>query len=653
MVKQQKTKRIYNYLIKSHLDELVVTMRYHYNPQEKVIMFLDNKTGMFIEDYVPYAYANALIFNILDSFNIFDKRENFVFYESFQKGRSYEYMSKVKDTLFELNIKDEVILIPHILGQIKDVFFLMSSIMDHIVHLDHSFDDYLDAYGESEEFREMLHHPKMDPEHMDPYTLRDELEKIPKMFTNKINIRPIQRLMTSGVKVNHKQILQNFRWGFVPDKLHPQLMEDTFVMEGCMTGYLSKESIFIDGNIGRTAMINSKLETKDTGALSKIVGSVLMNATLNAPKTRKVIHDCGTKLTRTVKINSEKDLKYYRYVYYLKPDGTYDYIDLDRKFLIGKTIQIRSIALCEGEHVCEMCFGRLAKFNQDTDVTKLNFGILILVALAAILQGVISIKHSISGMLQDIYVQYNGERLHYRDFVNKYKGSLIMNVGYNKIKISKKFDIVFAKDGKHIDVFSKGNMIKLENSNFIKLVEEDEESYTFMITLPNKSVLTRADDLQLALRKHHRSPEFKEGWSEGKTYIEKVDYIIDFFNKYIGFSHNVYAESLAYCLIRDSEDKSKRPNKDSKDITLIKVQDVIEHPEYSNNISSTIPYGFVEKQLMHIKQSLLKGNNQDYQDIYSDYDILYMSKDSKKEPSPYLKLDEMLQTLTDLTNVDE
>lgn len=381
--------KIYNYLFKDDINDIIIRLRKKNGINEKAIMFLDNNKDFYIEDTLPFCMVNALIFNILDSFKIFDDREEFVFYESFANKGSYKYMSRIKDILLKReDIVDKEILMVHILTQIKDAFFILSTVLDRIIYLDHSLDDYLDAFDYSEEFSKILYHPDLDPNNMDPYTLRDNLNKIPEKFLKEIRINPVTRLMKSGVKVNKNQILQNFIWGLVPDKLHPDRMEDTFVMEGCFSGYMSEESLFIDGNIGRTAIINSKLETKETGALSKITGSILMNAVMNAPRTRKVIHDCGTKRHRLIKINSEKDLQFNRYAYYLLPNGTYDYIDLDKKHLIGKTLQVRSMTLCEGEHICEMCFGHLHKFNQDTAVTKVNLGLLILVILAAILQGV-------------------------------------------------------------------------------------------------------------------------------------------------------------------------------------------------------------------------------------------------------------------------
>lgn len=380
--------KVYNYLLKRDIDDIIIRLRKENGVKEEAIMFLDNKTDLYIKDSLPFCFVNALIFNILDSFRIYDNREEFVFYESFSNNGSYKYMSRIKDIFLEMDFPDKEILMVHILTQIKDAFFILSTILDRIVYLDHSLDDYLDAFDDSTEFSKILYSPDLDPENMDPYTLRDNLNKIPSKFLKDIHINPITRLMKSGVKVNKNQILQNFIWGLVPDKLHPERMEDTFVMEGCFSGYMNKDSLFIDGNIGRTAIINSKLETKETGALSKITGSILMNAVINAPRTRKVIHDCGTKRHRIIKINSEKDLQFNRYAHYLLPDGTYDYIDTNKKHLIGKTLQVRSMALCEGEHICEMCFGHLYKFNQDTEVTKVNLGLLILVILAGILQGV-------------------------------------------------------------------------------------------------------------------------------------------------------------------------------------------------------------------------------------------------------------------------
>lgn len=632
--------KTYNYLLKDDILDIIKQLRKENGINEKARMFLDNKEDYYIEDTLPFCLVNALIFNILDTFKIYEKREVFIFYESFCDNGSYKYMSKIKDhMLLEREFKDKEILMVHILTQIKDAFFILSTVLDRIVYLDHSLDDYLDAFDDSNEFSKVLYEPDLDPENMDPYTLRDNLNKIPDKFLKEIHINPITRLMKSGVKVNRNQILQNFIWGLVPDKLHPDRMEDVFVMEGCFSSYMNRDSLFIDGNIGRTAIINSKLETKETGALSKITGSILMNAVLNAPMTREVIHDCGTKRHRTITIKSEKDLKFNRFAYYLKPDGTYDFIDINRKDLIGKTLKVRSMTLCEGEHVCEMCFGHLHKFNQDTEVTKVNFGLLILVTLAAILQGVISIKHSISGNLQDIYVIYNGERLHLRDFIKKYAGDLIIKMGYNKIHFNSKdrdMRLVLSKDRKSYQLFIDGKEVILENSFIIEDLGNNDNDLTVKIVLPNQSVLTRADDLQRALKEHSSAPEFASGWDKDMSIDDKIEYIIKFLEKYINFDHKNYAEGIAYCMIRDSEDHSKRPTADSKDIHFIKVQDVIRNPKCSDNLASTIPYGDVQKQLMTIK------NPNSLKSPASDYDILYMVKEKSKETSPYFKINKML-----------
>lgn len=215
-------------------------------------------------------------------------------------------------------------------------------------------------------------------------------------------------------------------------------------------------------------------------------------------------------------------------------------------------------------------------------------------------------------------------------------------MGYNKIFFNNKdYDLVLTKNGDKYDLYINGKKLELEKSFIIEDLGVKDDQLGIKIVLPNKSVLTRADDLQKALKEHHLTPEFAQGWDKDKTIDEKIEYIISFINKYIDFDHKNYAEGIAYCMIRDSEDPSRRPNKDSKDIIFIRVQDVIRNPKYSNNLASTIPYGDVQKQLQTIKNP-----NSGFTPA-SDYDILYMSKDESKELSPYFKISRLIEGLFD------
>lgn len=634
--------KVYNYLNLEHLQQIAKEIRDNPYNRNKNYIFLDENT--VIEDYNPYLLVNGLIANTLDSFDIFDRRKDFIFYETYAKGKPTDYMEKILKVLLEMKIDGEEYLIPHILSAVKGCFHLPTVVADRIIFLDHSLDDYLDAYDESEDFRNMIDKPAITCR-MNPYEAYNASREIPNLFRSQILIKPLTELKLAGVKVNDKQIMQNITWGFVPDVIDPSVMGPYFIEEGCLTQYKTFESYYIDGRIGRKAVLTAKSEVQQVGAASKRTGTVLLNVRMNAPKTREYMHDCGSTRHLLVHIKDKNDLKFNRYSYFKNGMGGYDYIDIDRIDLIGKTLEIRTMMYCNHpDHVCEMCYGHMHQFARDTKITKFNFSIATLVELAKKLQGVISIKHAISGILLDIFVSYKGNKEHINDFVKN--NSFIKSFEYNKLYLdTKNHDITFTKERNYYDMYIDNIEVKLENSKITDKQVLDNGDTVITILLPNKSVLTEADDMLNALNKHHKSPEFTKGWDKDLTVDQKIEYIFNYLNKYMKFYHRRFTETLTVALVRDIDNPSKKVTDKSRDIEFIRVSDVIKKPSYSDNLSSTIPYGWFEKQIKFIKNP-----SEDGETAPNDYDLLYMSKDVTSDDSPYIKMGRKLNELVEQTS---
>ena len=210
--------KIFDYRSNEDYVELVKITRSNTKHLEEMNIRLVLSDGLVIKTTPQRCLLNMLIFRVLDYWELFDNRKEYIFTGSYLKGKPVKYMRKClalieKDSKFsELPDDDYVIRLPHILAELKEQFYLMSTIVDGVLMLDHSLYDYITAYRTNEDFKKIVDGPIInanDP----PWVVADKLEKLIHKFEKEIDIKPLSDFYKSGVKVNRSQLMMFFCWG--------------------------------------------------------------------------------------------------------------------------------------------------------------------------------------------------------------------------------------------------------------------------------------------------------------------------------------------------------------------------------------------------------------------------------------------------------
>ncbi|MGL5316938.1 MAG: hypothetical protein ACRC92_27010 [Peptostreptococcaceae bacterium] len=629
---------VLDYLGKEDIQFLIRKMRLSPYSRDMYYLWMDNNT--LIHDTHVYCYINGMLSRVLDSYNILERRKDFIFYGSYKKGEPRKYMTKCASILMSMKFDHKEILIYHILSSIKEIFYNVPIIVNGRIGIDHSYEDYLDTYLENEEFKNLVDRPIINNK-MNPYEIADKLNDMANSFVTRISIKPLTELLKAGVKINNQNIIQNFAWGLVPDKLDTTKMEEYLIPEGCFTGYINKFTYYVDGNIGRKAMVSMKQDVKRVGHFSKMLSVALLMVKLNKTGTREHIHDCGSTRYDTITIHTESDLKYNRFTHFLnEKTGKLEVITDDRIDLIGRTIKIRTAYYCDGDTICETCWGANASFCRDTELYKVNIGVNTLEEASDKMQGVISLKHTITGRLMKIFLSkiINGkpdEPKFILDYIKENKN--IKEMQYNQLIINKACNVGITVDNitgeKYLRIDAE--KIKFQNSSPIS-IENRNDCIAVKITLPNESVLTKASDMLTALNKHNQTPEFKNNKTLSEmTVDQQLRFVYDFIESKIEFPHRKYVEMLVYAMVRDIDSPYKRVSKDSRGILFIKTDEAIKKPAYSNSITKTLPHGFVADKLKYIP--MLEDGYQP-----EEYDILYINRSKEKDKSVYTIFNDLI-----------
>ncbi|MGL5714275.1 MAG: hypothetical protein ACRCX2_14740 [Paraclostridium sp.] len=211
-----KTK-ILDYRLPEHYYYLVKATRYHGTKNEHAKLMLSG--GMVIETTVERCLINLLIFRVLDYYKIRDKREEYIYTGSYLKGRPEIYMEKVLDLIetdsYFKHEQDEdtyVLLLPHIIAEIKETFYLISIIVDGMVMTDHALFGYIEGYRKNRAFKKLMDEPIILQTDA-PWEVERKLKEMLKLFDNEINIHPLTDFYRSGVKINNAQLMMFLTWG--------------------------------------------------------------------------------------------------------------------------------------------------------------------------------------------------------------------------------------------------------------------------------------------------------------------------------------------------------------------------------------------------------------------------------------------------------
>lgn len=402
-------KMILHYHSKEHIHALIRNIRNKPLVEELYYGYLgsfpDKNTPVVIHDTAPRVLVNMLIFNILERYNVNNSiKHQFIFTGTYNKGMPAKYMNKILLELRKTPLKDEHIFLPYLLSEIKEQFYLLAIIVNGVVSLDHSMYDYIIAYRNSPKLRSILDNPVIDYS-MTTKEMNDKCSEIGDIFEKDIQLSPLSDFYKAGVKINRTQVQSLFSYGFIPNPVanHLKYMFKPIV-GGFLNGFMTKYDQYGVDLMGVIALHRGKVEVKEPGLVNKRLNTMLTQVRLNKADTRETLHDCKTDRVYHIKIESEADLKFYRYKYFtpltkgkIKTNNPgWDYIDIDRTDLIGKVVAIRSFMLCDGEDIiCETCFGYNYKFFQDNEIHKNTLTSYVTTFVSNILQGVISVARGL------------------------------------------------------------------------------------------------------------------------------------------------------------------------------------------------------------------------------------------------------------------
>lgn len=253
----------------------------------------------------------------------------------------------------------------------------------------YSLKDEFDKFLRDKEYREVLT-SKFD-ENLQPKEISEDLAAKTDILVNSLKndpLHPFQAILKCGEGLKIGQLQESHVGvGNKPDiygNIIPMPLNANYLYHGInsVSGYV------VDTNSGRKAAIMNDEFIGKGGYLSRMMQLNSQDTWLDPDPES----DCNThrdNLPRVV-IKNEGYLKRLRGRYYYKEDGDkLKCIDDKDKSLIGKTIRLRSPVTCNGETICQKCFGKLAYFNKDYHI-----GIVAASAIARpIFQNVMSAKH--------------------------------------------------------------------------------------------------------------------------------------------------------------------------------------------------------------------------------------------------------------------
>lgn len=424
----------------------------------------------------------------------------------------------------------------------------------------------------------------------------------------------------------------------VPNYLSMGKMLDYPVTGGVLNGYSTRKDIHLNDNVSILALWTQKSEIKTPGRVSKEFAVALGSAKLNKSDTRETLDDCHTERTAKIKIENEDDLAFYRFKYYRGNDGKFtNFIDRDSHHLIGKTVEIRSIIMCDGDGIiCKKCYGANWRFAVDTSLYKGNINDFTLVLVAQILQGVISIKHYLGGILMKMIVTWLEKEMEMQEFI---KLDIVNDIDYNIVEFNSTCKCELRKE--HIGdefetLFIDGN--KLTYDNEITRVGGNR----FKFTVPNDSVMRKAENLLTALNNHRKEDYFtKKSDFDISDFLhlsieDQLMEILSYLRSRIKLNHFIHYELMVYGMTRDMDNKSQRVTKDTKRILFMHSNDILLYPDRNHSMASTLPYGYISKAL----STVYKDNKPD------EYDLLYVNL-LNKEPNNDTAYREMNSVLAD------
>lgn len=395
------TNFIYHYQSKEHLLSFIQDIRSFPLDDTKFYMYLGN--NLMIHDIRSRCLVNALIAVLLDNYDVNPAiRKEFIFTQTYDKGKPGKYMDNILYHLRLNPIVNEQIFLPHLLSDIKQQFYLLAIIVNGVVSMDHSMYDYLKAYERNTDYQNIIDNPAYDYT-MTPMEINERTKYLGGMLEHDVLVDPLTDFFKAGIKINKQQVQSLFSYGFIPNPVSSHLKSMIKpIVGGFLNGFLTKYDQYAVDLMGVIALHRGKAEVKEPGLINKRLTTALSIVRLNRVDTRETLSDCGSNRYFSIHIKDESDLKFFRYKFFKplnndinprSPKPAYDFIDIDRKDLIGKTLQVRSIMLCDTTEdvICESCTGYNYKFFQDNGIHKNHLGSFVAAKISDVIQMTISI----------------------------------------------------------------------------------------------------------------------------------------------------------------------------------------------------------------------------------------------------------------------
>lgn len=236
-------------------------------------------------------------------------------------------------------------------------------------------------------------------------------------------------------------------------------------------------------------------------------------------------------------------------------------------------------------------------------------------------------------------VNWLGQDMAMQDFI---KLDIVNDIDYNIVEFNStcRCDLFKESIGDEFEsLFIDG--VKLGYSNEITALGGNR----FKFTVPNDSVMRKAENLLTALNNHRKEDYFtKESDFNINNFLhltieEQLMEILDYLRSRIKLNHFIHYELMVYGMTRDLDNKSQRVTKETKRVLFMHSNDILLYPDRNHSMASTLPYGYISKAL----STVYKDNKPD------EYDLLYVNL-LNKDPNNDTAYREMNSVLADAIN---
>ena len=332
------------------------------------VVFTDKKKiHLMIIDYM----YNLMMWSIILSAN--HEISSFYFYNTVTQPVTKGSLKKYIDSKFiDINLKtmENIYMnqaIDRGIGKFRDLENFQMYLANTV-----NLEDTIDLMNEYPEFNETIH---FDPTGIPLEDVKDAGMKATNLQIDYIKKSDhcLKDAFIAGEGINSKQYKEvSVNIGTNPDGqggVFPNPIMGSFINGGLR----NPEEIIVESSIGRIAQILQKQNVGQSGAFARSLGLNNLDSKLYPDPN----YICDTKNFEVITIENkdmldEFNMRYYRYT---KNGMEYRINSNTDRFLIGKTILLRSPITCasaaRGEGICYRCYGDLAYINKDINIGQI------------------------------------------------------------------------------------------------------------------------------------------------------------------------------------------------------------------------------------------------------------------------------------------